>query len=320
MSATADRSTLRVADLVEMLNARCEVRVLRPDLAETAIAGLKPASAAAAGDVAFVKSASILAAADGSCASLLIVPAGSSVDEAALAARGVTAIAYAANPRLEFALVGTRVAPRPPATGVSPAATVDARSVLGEDVSIAAGCVIGAAEIGAGTSLGPNCVVIDGCVIGSACTIGASVTIGAEGFGYERDESGYPVKFPHVGSVRIGDRVDIGAGTVLDRGALGDTVVGDGTKIDNLCHIAHNVSIGVDTMIVAHAMIGGSARIGDRAWIGPGALVRNGLTVGDDAFVSMGSVVTRDVEAGQHVTGNFAIPHARFIDHLRGVR
>ena len=123
-------------------------------------------------------------------------------------------------------------------------------------------------------------------------------------FGFVRDDDGSLVSFPHYGGVIIGENVDIGKHVAIDRGYLGDTVIGDGTKVDNLVHIAHNVVIGKDTMIVAGTIIGGSVSIGNRCFIGIGAMIKNGVSIGDDATIGMGSVVLKDVPPGETWCGN----------------
>lgn len=139
--------------------------------------------------------------------------------------------------------------------------------------------------------------------MGERVRVGPGAVIGFSGFGYERNEEGAYEHFPHLGGVIIGDDVDIGSNTCIDRGVLGDTVICDGAKIDNLVHIAHNARIGKNCIIVAHSCIAGSARIEDGAWIAPHGCVRDGVTVGEGAMVGMGAVVTKDVEAYDVVVG-----------------
>jgi len=138
--------------------------------------------------------------------------------------------------------------------------------------------------------------------IGRRVKIGPGARIGFDGFGYEKDEVWE--HFPHRGKVVIGDDVDIGANTCIDRGNLKDTIIGDGTKIDNLTHIAHNVVIGKNCIIVCLVCIAGSARIGDNSWIAPGAIIRNGIKVGKNVTVGMGAIVTKDVRDNVTVIGN----------------
>lgn len=130
-------------------------------------------------------------------------------------------------------------------------------------------------------------------------------TIGGDGFGYEWDGEKL-IKFPHRGDVIIGNDVEIGANTCIDRATLeGEaTEIGDGTKIDNLVHIAHNVKIGKHCLIVAGSVIGGSVTIGDRCYIGIGAMIKNKVKIGNDVTVGMGAVVLQDIPDGETWVGN----------------
>ena len=145
--------------------------------------------------------------------------------------------------------------------------------------------------------------------IGNRVKIGAGARIGFDGFGYEQNEDGAWEKFPHIGGVIIGDDVEIGKNTCIDRGTLGNTVIGRGTKIDNLVHIAHNALIGENCIIVCLTCIAGGSQIGDNSWIAPGAIIRDGKKVGRNVLVGMGAIVTKDVEDGITVIGN---PARRF--------
>lgn len=170
-------------------------------------------------------------------------------------------------------------------------------SVIGPDVSI-----------GPGTRIGSNCH-IEHAEIGRDVTIANSVTVGGVGFGYEDDPTtGAVLQFPHIGGVRIGDRVEIGSSTCLDRGSIGDTIVGDDCKIDNLIHIAHNVRMGERCKVIALAIVGGSVTLGDDVWVAPAAAIRDWRNVGEKAVVGLGAVVTRDVPDGETVVGNPAKP------------
>ena len=134
---------------------------------------------------------------------------------------------------------------------------------------------------------------------------GSGVIIGGDGFGWEWDGE-RQVEFPHHGGVKLGKDVAVGCNTCIDRASLAGefTEIGDGTKIDNLVHIAHNVKIGKHCLIIAGAVIGGSAVIGDRVYVGMGALIKNKVHIGDDAVIGMGAVVLKDVPAGWTVVGN----------------
>lgn len=156
--------------------------------------------------------------------------------------------------------------------------------------------IVGPVEIGAHVS-------IEGRVwIGPDVRIAAGCRIGQVGFGYEEGEDGWCEK-PHPFGVRIERGVHVGANTCIDRGSWRDTVIGAGSKIDNLCHIAHNVRVGVNCLIVAQAEISGSVVIGDGAYIAPGARIRERLTVGARAVVGLGAVVVANVPAGRTYAG-----------------
>jgi len=140
--------------------------------------------------------------------------------------------------------------------------------------------------------------------VGQRVRIGPGARIGFDGFGYEKNEDGGWEHFPHRGRVIIGDDVDIGANTCIDRGTLGNTVIGDGTKIDNLVHVAHNVEIGRNCMIIALTCIGGGVIIGDDSYVGIGSSIRDQVKVGEKTFIGMGAVVIKDVEDNVTVVGN----------------
>ena len=150
--------------------------------------------------------------------------------------------------------------------------------------------------------------VISNAKIGKNVIIGAGTVIGGEGFGYMPDEDGSLVQFPHIGGIIIEDDVEIGANVCIDRGALGDTIIGRGTKIDNLVHVAHNVKIGKNCQIICLVGIGGSVEIGDNSFVGISACIRNQIKIGKNATIGMGAVVIKDVPDNATVIGNPARP------------
>lgn len=154
-----------------------------------------------------------------------------------------------------------------------------------------------------GTVVGPHSVVRNA-VVGHNVTIGANCSIGLPGFGFVATGE----RFPHHGRVIIGDDVSIGSNVCIDRGALGDTVVRRGAKIDNLVHVAHNCDIGEDALIIAGATLCGGVRVGPGARIAPNAVVREQVTIGAGSVVGLGAVVVRDVDPGTTVVGNPAKP------------
>lgn len=140
--------------------------------------------------------------------------------------------------------------------------------------------------------------------VGQRVDIRPGAVVGAPGLGWARRPDGVLAPFPHVAGVVLEDDVSIGGCATIDRGSLTDTVIGRGTKIDNLVHVGHGAIIGEHSLVVAGAVLCGSVRVGSRCFIGAGALLREGVHVGDGATVGMGAVVLRDVEAGETVVGN----------------
>jgi len=218
------------------------------------------------------------------------------------------------NPRLAF----TRIAvllhppPRPPA-GVHPSAVIAADAVVAADTAIGAqvvieagarigagaiigpGCVIGAgAEIGAGSWLHANVVVAHGCLLGARCVVHGGAVIGSDGFGFARDGARWE-KTPQLGRVVVGDDVEIGANTAIDRGALDDTVIERGVKLDNLIHVAHNCVIGEDTAIAACVGIAGSTRVGKRCTLAGQVGVVGHIEIADDVHVMGAAVVSHTI-------------------------
>lgn len=141
-------------------------------------------------------------------------------------------------------------------------------------------------------------------VIDDDCIIGYMTVIGTDGFGYVREEDGKLFKMPHTGNVIIESNVEIGNNTCIDRAVIGSTVIGAGTKIDNLVHIAHGVKIGKNCLITAGAIVGGSCEVGDDCYIGIGALIKNKVKIGKGATIGMGAVILKDVPEGETWIGN----------------
>lgn len=210
------------------------------------------------------------------------------------------------------------------------APAVDPTAMLEEGVRLGAGVVVGAgAEIGVGTEIGPNSVIAPGVTIGRRCKVGARVSIafaligddvnilagaviGEQGFGVAGDASG-PVDVPHLGRVVIQDRVTIGANSCVDRGVFGDTVIGEDTKIDNLCHVAHNCQIGRGVLMAAFAGISGSTRIGDGVTLGGRVGVGDHRTIGQGATLAGGAAVLQDVPSGEVWSGYPAKPLRKWL-------
>lgn len=220
------------------------------------------------------------------------------------------------NPRLDFARVvqeffAPRQAPR-----IASTAVIAADAEIGERVSIGEYSVVGAgAVIGDDTELRHHVVLSPRCVLGARCLVRSHAVIGGEGFGFDFDDEGRPVRLPHLGRVVVGDDVEIGALTSIARGTIGDTVVGDRVKIDDHVFIAHNVRIDADALVIAGAEVSGSVHIGRGAWIGPQVCILNGIRVGERAMAGLGAVIVKHVEDNVIVAGNPAkVLRARFPD------
>jgi UDP-3-O-[3-hydroxymyristoyl] glucosamine N-acyltransferase len=196
---------------------------------------------------------------------------------------------------------------RRPPRGVSPHAFVAESAKLGKNVSIGAGASIAEdVEIGDDTLIYPNVTIYDGCKIGRRCILHSGVVVGADGFGFV-EVGGKHRKIPQVGIVRIEDDVEIGANSCIDRAALGETVIGEGTKIDNLVQIGHNVRIGKHCIIVSQVGISGSTELGDYVVAAGQAGFAGHLKIGDGAQIGGGAGVFHDIAPGKKVLGTPAI-------------
>jgi UDP-3-O-[3-hydroxymyristoyl] glucosamine N-acyltransferase len=236
-------------------------------------------------------------------------------------------VIYSDHPRLAFTRLGYKFYRDPVAEhpGVDPNARIAEDAVIGANCQIDAGVVIGAkAEIGTGCEIGANSVIGAGVILGDYCRIGGNTTIrhalignraeigdgariGGPGFGYEPDGSKL-VRMLQIGLVVIEDDVDIGANTAIDRGATGDTVIGAGTKIDNLVQIGHNVRLGKSCIVCGQVGIAGSTIIGDGVILAGAASIADHLTIGSGAKVAARAGVMRDIEPGGAVCGVPALP------------
>ncbi len=210
-------------------------------------------------------------------------------------------------------------------TGIANSSHIASTAKLEDNVTVEQGAVIGEnVEIGSGSLIGANAVLGSGCKIGRGCVIGpnasimhsfignrviiyAGARIGQDGFGFVPGDKGLE-KMPHVGRVIIQDDVEIGANSAIDRGALDDTVIGEGTKIDNLVQIAHNVHIGRHCVITGHCGLSGSVTLGDRVMLGGRTGIADHVTVGDGAQIAAASGVMNDVPAGERWGGSPAQP------------
>ena len=301
---------MKLAELVQELGGKLVQG--DPELVITGVSGHETAQAS---DLLFAEDEASLASAFASNAGALVLRGGTTTNYPA-----DKSILETAQPRLWFARAARLLSPALPCTGVHPAAVVASDVVLAASVTIAAtavvdsGAQIGAgsrieagAFIGSGVVVGANCrvypraVLYPGTTLGDRVVVHAGAVLGADGFGYVRDNTtGSYTQFPQHGTLVLEDDVEIGANSTIDRGALRETRIGRGTKIDNLVHIGHNCTIGEDVIVVAltgisgsctvgkGAVIAGQVGIGDHANIGPGVIL------GGQAGVLSGKTVTND--------------------------
>lgn len=236
------------------------------------------------------------------------------------------------NPKVAFAKVMELFhPPTPPPSGISPQASVGEGVSFGEDVSIAPlvfignnvsighrvvvhpGVVIGDdVIIGDDTLIYPNVSVLERCRVGRRVIINAGTVIGGDGFGFAPSDQGH-YKIPQVGIVQIDDDVEIGVSNTIDRATLGVTHIHRGVKTDNLVHIAHNVTVGEHTIIVAQVVIGGSATIGKNVIIAGGAAISNHVTVGDRAIIGPRAGIAKPVPEGHIMSGSPEMPHRTWL-------
>ena len=303
----------RLGQLVERLGGQL---VGDPNLEVT---GIAPLANAGVSDISFLSNSKLRAqAAHSGAAALIHAPA----DDATLAATYRGARIVCPNPYAYFARAAqyfaslTDVAPLPgidPSASVAPGAHIDPSAHVGAHVTIQhgavinagavidAGCFIGqGAVIGAGTHLFANATFHARCEIGQRGIIHSGAVIGTDGFGFA-NEGGVYIKIPQTGRVLIGDDVDIGANTTIDRGALADTIIEDGVKLDNQIQSGHNCHIGAHTAMAGCVGVAGSAKIGKYCTFGGAAMVLGHLTIADRVHISSGSMVSRSIlEAGQY--------------------
>lgn len=232
------------------------------------------------------------------------------------------------NPRLDFAKIMTLLYHRPSSiSGISPSAAIGRRFVCGEGIVIGANAFIGndvtlgehviihpgvylgdGVRVDDNTQIYPNVTIMDGCIVGKRVLIHSGTVIGSDGYGFTPEGIRH-FKIPQVGNVRIEDDVEIGACNTIDRATFGTTLIKEGVKTDNHVHIAHNVSIGAHSLIVAHVGIAGSTKIGNHVTIAGQAGVGGHLDIGDGAIIGPQAGVAKNVSPGHVLSGTPAIEH-----------
>ncbi len=245
---------------------------------------------------------------------------------------GIMNFIVAENQHLAFAKALEALRPnKTPAPGVHPSAFVHPEAAMGKGASVGAcavvergasvgmgtvvypGAYIGeGARIGAGSVIHAGVCVREGCIVGDRVVIHCNSVIGSDGFGYARDGSGYR-KMPQTGIVRIGDDCEVGACSTIDRATLGETVIGRGTKLDNLVQIAHNVKVGEDTVMAAQTGIAGSTIVGNDVRFGGQSGAIGHITIGDGVMVGAKTAVMGDIAEGSVVSGSPAAPHKAWL-------
>jgi len=301
--------------------------------ASTLLEGVASLERADSTRLSFVVSAKHLATATASAAGALIVPT-------ALADKLDRPRLVSANPHAAFARAATLFNPEPelqggvhPSASVHPGAQVAADAEIGPNVVIGADCIIGSAcrigagcVIGAGTELGrdcrlyPNVTIYPSCSLGDRVILHAGCVIGSDGFGLAWQGDRW-LKVPQVGRVVIGDDVEIGANTTVDRGALDDTVIGNGAKIDNLVQLAHNCTVGEHTAIAGCAGIAGSTKIGSRCLIGGAAMILGHIEICDGVTVSGASFIGKSIKApGVYTSTQPHMPHDEWLKNAAQLR
>ena len=314
------RSTFTVQELAERVAGRVEGDPARR------VAGVAPAAAAGPEHLTFVVNERYARHVTERLPGAALVP-----EDLTIEADGCSLIRVQ-NPELAFSQLVALFAPEPePEPGVHPTAVLARGVSLGEGVTIAPHVVLEVdarigdrTRIGPGTFVGPGVVVGRDCRVGPGCSLMAGTVLGdrvclhtgariaVDGFGYAAGPAG-PVKIPQVGRCVIGDDVEIGANTTIDRGSLGDTTVGAGTKIDNLVHIGHNCRIGRNCFIVAQVGIAGSSVVEDGARLAGQVGLAGHLTVGSGASVGAQSGVMTDIPPGETWSGYPARPHRSWL-------
>lgn len=323
--ATLPPPTYTTGTLSQALAARLVGR------ADLPIAGIAPIELASVSDITFIRDDRFARRWEGSSAGAAVVLEGLDVpghDPSHRALLFVKEADLALAECLELLAAGSSISSSP--SGVHPTAFVHHTAKIDPTASIGPLCFIGPeCSIGPGTVLYAGVVMMDRCTIGARCILQPGVMIGGDGFSFRPSpvKPDHPefakwpggmklMKLPHLGNVVIGDEVEIGAGTCVDRGRLGPTSIGDGTKIDNLVQIAHNCRIGKCCVLCGQAGLAGSVTLGDWVQIGGGAGVADNLTIGSGAKIAARSAVMNDVPAGETWAG---VPAMAGKAYLRGL-
>lgn len=299
--------------------------------AQTSIARVAALGVAGDGDIAFLSNRKYRTQLATTKAAAVILP-----PDAADAFTGPRIVTR--NPYAYYARVATLLNPRQVGfSGVHPSAVIQSpvpagaaigphvcigRNVrLGENVVIHAGCVIGdGVNLGDDSLLYPNVTIYHDCIVGKRAIVHSGAVIGADGFGFAPDGADW-VKIPQIGRVIIGDDVEIGANSAVDRGTLEDTIIGDGCKFDNQVHIAHNCKIGARSVLAGCTGIAGSTTLGEHVIVGGAGMISGHLSIASGALVSGGTLVMKSISQPGHYTGVFPMDtHEDWVKNASHIR
>jgi len=280
------------------------------------VAGVASLDEAGPSDASFLASGAYLPYFQSTRAGLVLVAPGFRDVEPGPAARVVVT-----DPRAAMRLVMERLAPEPaPEWGIAPTARVGRGCRWQGRIWVGPGAVLGAGvTLGADCRIGPHTQIGDGTVLGDRVTVKAGARVGLDGFAFSATPAG-PVRVPHRGGCRIGDDVEIGANSTVDRGSVGTTTIGAGTKLDNLVHVGHNVRIGARCLIMAQTGMAGAVVVGNDVAIAGQAGLADHLTVGDRARIAAQSGVIGDVAPGATVSGYPARDHRQVLRQAAALR
>jgi len=320
-----------VADIAALVRGR----VSGPS--DVMLGALRPLASAGPEDLAAVFRPEYFKVAGVSRACCLIVPEDASSEALSVirdrVEREGLALIQVQDPELAVDTVVATFGPREvgPAEGIHPAALVEEGAQLDPSVAVGPWAFVGrAARVGPGTRLWPRsyvgahavvgagCKLYPGSYLGERCVVGDRVmlhpgaVLGADGFGFRVGADGAHIKSPQVGIVRVGDDVEIGANTTIDRARLESTTIGNGVKIDDQVHIAHNCSIGDHTAIAGHASLAGGVQLGKHVLVGGRAAVNSLIHVSDKTIIGGCAIVIQEPPAGEYVLGNPAVPHRKW--------
>jgi UDP-3-O-[3-hydroxymyristoyl] glucosamine N-acyltransferase len=208
------------------------------------------------------------------------------------------------NPKLALALIADKFFAQKESPGIHSSSVIHPSAKLSSTVYIGSHCSIGKCVIGENTLIYSNVTIYDDVIIGKNVIIQAGSVIGTDGLGCERKSDGTLVKFLHLGGVVIEDDVEVGANCQIAKGSMSDTIIGKGCKINGLSFIAHNCILGKNVLITGSTMLSGSVKIYDNVTIYSKVIIREGLSIGENSKIGMGSVVTKDIPAGETWFGN----------------